>query len=398
MTYNINGAPTAIAWPASSFPLRYEIDERVAQLNPIATSMIDRAFAAWSAVPETDVHFQSRGVVRNAEADAADHVVVSIADDLFRDQGAAAITTYTYDTSTGRMTDADIRIDASLFRGDLNAQMAIQHEVGHVLGLDHSAVLTSIMFPYVCPASTAAEFDSDDRIAISQIYPKGDPTMNGATLQGRVVGDQGGIFAAQVVAVDDRGQPVGTSLTNAAGEFTLTGIPAGRYRLYAEPLDGPVEIGALQGIWRQAKLVAFPTEFFTTVNVENGKIYGNLVANAGGGTQQLNARWVGAMRAGSTEMSLATAPASVSPGETVTLAVGGDGFTSGMTQFEVLNPAFRRVSDYSWSSNYVRATYAIAPDAEPSSTVVVVRSGNETATLTGAFRVYRAPRGRAVRK
>jgi hypothetical protein len=360
--------------------------------------MIDRAFAAWSAVPDADVRFQSQGVVANATADTADRIVVSVADDLFANQGAAAITSYTYDTSSGRLMEADIQVDPTLFKSNLNTQMALEHEVGHALGLDHSAVLSSIMFPYVSAAGTPVVLDSDDRIAISQIYPKGDPSLMGGTLQGRVTGDQGGIFAAQVVAVNERGQPVGTVLTDSSGGFTLLGIPPGRYRLYTEPLDGPVETTALQGSWRRAKLTSFPTQFFTTlVNVEQGRVYGNLVVNTTGPVQ-LNPKWVGAMRGNSGELSLATAPVAVSPGETVTLAIGGDGFTSGMTEFEVLDPSFRRVSDFSWSSNYVRATYAIAADADSGSAVAVVRSGNETATMTGAFRVVTQPRARAVRK
>ena len=397
ITYQINGTPTPISWDPSAFPLQYEIDERVMQQGPNVPAMIDRAFAAWTAVPQSDIRFQSRGVVANASADSADRIVISMADDLFADQGSAAITTYTYDTKSGRMLEAGIRVDPSLFKGGLNAQMAIEHEIGHVLGLDHSAVFSSIMFPYVSPDNTPVALDSDDRIAIAQIYPKGDPTLVGGTLQGRVMGDQGGIFAAQVVAVDREGQPVGTTLTNSAGEFTLLGIPAGQYRLYAEPLDGPVETTALQGSWRQAKLVSFPTEFFgSSIDVENGRVYGNLVVTTSGPVQ-LNPKWIGVARNGSPEMSLATAPVNVTPGETVTLAVGGDGFTSGMTQFDVLNPAFRRVSDFSWSSNYVRATYAIDAGAEPSSAVVVVRNGQDTAMLTGGFRIYRAQRSRAVR-
>lgn len=397
MTYDINGAPTAIEWAPTAFPLRYQVDKRLAEAYPAAPGLVDRAFAAWSGVSGANVRFESHGVVANV-AGQADRIVVSLADDIFRNQGAAAVTAYTYDTSTGRMLTAAIRVDPSLFNGKTNAQLALQHEVGHVLGLDHSGVLSSVMYPYIASGSVAADFDSDDLVAISTMYPKGDPTLNGGTLTGRVVGDSGGIFAAQVVAVNDDGQPVGTVLTNAAGEFTLAGIPAGRYRLYAEPLDGPVDSGALQGTWRQAPKIAFPTEFFgPPLEVENGKVYGNLILSSAG-PALLNPRWVGVSREGVTDISLSSSPAAVTPGTTVRIAVAGDGFTSGMTEFEVLNPAFRRVSDFTWSDNYVSANFAVDAASPATSAVILVRSGRETAALTGAVRVHRTARARSVRK
>lgn len=399
MTWDINGHATAITWDASAFPLRYQVDARLVQAHPAAAQMVGKAFDSWEAIEGTDVRFQSDGAMTAAAATSPDMITVSLADDLFSDQGAAAVTSYKYDTQTGRMIDADIMVDPSVFNGAINGQMALQHEVGHILGLDHSGVLSSIMYPYVGAGDAPADLDEDDRFAIAAMYPTGDPALSGATLTGRVTGDRGGVFAAQVVAVNANGQPVSTVLTNAAGEFSIVGIPAGSYRLYAEPLDGPVEPAALQGTWRQAHVEAFPTEFYgTTLRVESGKVYGNLVLSTSG-TIALNPRWIGVAPEGRADVSLSTSPAAVNPGQTVTITVAGDGFTSGMTQFEVLNPAFRRVSDFSWASNYVRATYEIAPDAPTVSTVVVVRSGNETAMLTGALRVYRgAGRIRAVRR
>jgi hypothetical protein len=397
MTYEINGTPTPIAWAPTSFPLRYEVDQRVAAVHPTAAAMVQKAFAAWEAIPGADIRFEARGIVASASASGLDGVAVSLADDLLRDQGAAAVTALTYDTNTGRLTDADIAIDPSLFNGSLNAQMALQHEIGHLLGLDHSAVISSIMYPYVGSGDTPPELDLDDRISIANMYPKGDPTLTGATLSGRVMGDRGAIFGAQVVAVNGNGQPVGTVLTNSAGEFVLAGIPAGRYRLYAEPLDGPVAPEALQGTWRFAANASFPTEFFGgDINVENGRVYGNLVLTSAGAVR-LNPRWIGVSPADKHDVSLSTSAAVVRPGETVTITVGGDGFTSGMTSFDVLNPNFRRTSDFTWADNYVRATYVVEPGTPSGSAVVMVKNGFETAALTGALRVYRAPRSRAAR-
>lgn len=389
MTYDINGTPTPIEWAQKSFPLRYEVDSRVALAHPNAMAIVDKAFNAWTGIPDANLQFRSGGVVNGVNPKTLDDISITMADDLMSDQGAAAMTSYSYDTNTGEMLDADIILDGDLFDGSLNAQVTIQHEVGHILGLDHSAVLSSIMYPYVGSGTEPAAFDFDDRIGIAAIYPKGDLTMSGGTLSGRITGDGGGIFAAQVVAVNGTGQPVGTALTNSAGEFTIVGLPAGRYRLYAEPLDGPVDTGALQGTWRGAKLVPFPTQFFSQpVDVENGRVYGNLVLNTAGPVQ-LNPRWIGVAEAGRPDVSLSTAPAAVKPGQTVTITVAGDGFTSGMTNFEVLNPAFKRISDFGWMHNCVHATFVVDAAAPVSSAVVLVRNGNESATLTGALRVYR---------
>jgi len=395
LTYQLNGASVPVAWPAASFPIRYELDRRVLSLRPGFDDTIDRAFGEWTAVSDAKISFERSGV--DSVMPGKDGInSISLADDLFANQKFFAVTTNWYDDS-GKMTEADIQIDTNTFTsGACDMQALVAHEIGHLLGLDHSAVISAVMYPYVGKIG-APSLDSDDRVAISSLYPR---DTNGATLQGHVSGDGGGIFAAQVVAMNDRGQPVATALTNANGDFEIDNVPAGAYRLYAEPLDGPVSVQNLSGVWRSAKLTAFPTEFAddgAVINVESGRVYGNLFVNSSG-TSQLNPKWIGAFALDTANVSLTAAAVVLRPGETVNIAVGGDGFTSGMTTFEIPNPLIRRVSDFSYGTNYVYATFAVSAAAPPGSVAILVKSGNDTAALTGGIRLLGPSHGRVAAK
>lgn len=397
LTYDLGGKVTPVVWPASAFPLQYTVDRRVADKFGIDT--VDRAFNAWTAVPDANLSFHDSGVTDGTVAGQNGVNSVTMIDGLFKDQGFIAVTTNWYDTN-GSMTEADIQIDSSQVGTNYPALATIEHEVGHFLGLDHSPVLSAVMYPYVCKNSTA-NLDSDDRIAIAAVYPKVDPTSAGATLTGRVTADGSGVFAAQVVAVNDHGEPVATSLSDSTGDFVLEGVPDGTYRVYAEPLDGPVQPTNLDGIYRSAKVTSFATRFVpgAPMTVKSGNVYGNLAIDAGGVPVKLNPKYAGlASSPNGTDFALTAATVAIKPGTTVTLGIGGDGFTSGMTTFEVLNPAVKRTSDFRYGANYVYATFQVAPDADPGSSSILVTSGNDIAALTGAIRVDGgAPRTRSVR-
>jgi hypothetical protein len=388
LTYSdTQGEPKPVFWPASAFPLPYKIDRRVANMLPGGEAAIASAFAKWTSVADANVSFRFLGVVDVAKAAPDGQNTITVTDGLFSGQGAIAMTT-NWHSDDGTLREADIMIDPSIVSSGYSVQQTLEHEIGHLLGLDHSAVLTSVMYPYV-GKDGMPDLDSDDKIAIANLYPRADQTLTGATLKGRVVGNDGGIFAAQVVAVNDHGEPVATGLTDANGDFVLQAVPGGTYRLYAEPLDGPVDPRNLTGIWRGAKMISFPTQFAAgaPLVIENGKVYGNLLINDAGAPVRLNPKWVGASPGQTADFSLCSMPSVIRPGQSVSIAVGGDGFTSGMTTFEVMNPAVKRVGDFRYASNFVYAAFQIAPNATSGSSVILVTSGNESATLTGALRI-----------
>lgn len=394
LTYQVNGTAIPVAWPASAFPIHTVVDRTVVNAFPLGLSTIEQAQSEWSAVPGANVTFAPPQVADNVAGGKDGQNSITFLDGLFKNENFLALTTNWYDDS-GHIIEGDTEIDPSVVAGGYNLQHLVAHETGHLLGLDHSGVMSAVMYPFVGRGGTS-DLDSDDQVAIATLYPKGDPTLTRATLTGTVEGDGGGVFAAQVVALSADGEPVAAALSDAQGHFVIAGVPPGTYRLYAQPLDGPVTPLNFSGVWHTASAGSFPTAFADgTITVQPGRVYGNLAVNAAG-SETLDPKWVGTFTPGSSNVSLGSCPVMLSTGETVGIAVGGDGFVSGTTTFDIPNPGFQRLSGFSYAGNYVYATFKIAPKAPLGSAVILVNNGNESAALTGALRVGPLLRGRAV--
>lgn len=384
LTYMVQGRPTAITWSADAFPIAYRVDPGTVTRMPAAKAVAGRAFDSWTSV-DTAVKFsEDTSAAASSGKDGVN--AISLNDQLFSGSGFVAFTTTWFDDN-GRIIEADIQVDSSVVGDSNRLESLLQHEIGHFLGLDHSGVISSTMYPFV--GTSLSRLDTDDRIAIAGMYPITNASVLVSALRGEARGSSGPLFGVQVVAVNDRGSPVASALTDREGRFEITGLPEGKYKLYVEPLDGPVDPQNLSGYWREAQKVVFRTEFLsssTYLDVRAGGVHEGLMLNATQPTT-LSPRWIGTFPVGSTDIKLGSTVNTIKAGETVSIAVGGDGFVGGLTEFQVMNSHFARVSDYKYGPNYVWATFKVAADAPAGSLVMLVANGTETTTLTGGLRI-----------
>ncbi len=155
----------------------------------------------------------------------------------------------------------------------------LTHELGHSFGFNHSGVWGAMMFPFAPPPGQItgtrptqqipdAPLSDDDRTGQRVLYPDPADTAHVGTISGRVlpanllalpISPAGvtGVFPAQVVAFDSATGTVAAAVfagwscsdpgpTQFDGTFSLQSLPVGpsqSYRIYAEPLDGPVGLG-----------------------------------------------------------------------------------------------------------------------------------------------------------
>ena len=262
----INGTSTVLRW-AGAIPYRVSDAELAPGIGAVALDgALQRAFRAWEGVASARVQFTRQGFTsaRPSDDDASNVLGFERRPDLER---TLAVTTYTIDIIKGEIVEADVQFNAAQpwtvadggSATGFDLQGVAQHEIGHVLGLGHSAIgetevssggrrliaSGSVMFPIAFPRGSieGRTLRSDDIAGVSDLYrpSSGGPALGG--LSGHVRKNGHGLFGAHVVAYGLRsGQIVGGYSINDEGEWSIAGLEPGSYVVRVEPLDdGDVE-------------------------------------------------------------------------------------------------------------------------------------------------------------
>lgn len=265
-TRSESGATVTLKW--EDLPVRYFISNRsgggvsAQQLE----QAVSRGFASWSAVPVAQLSSQFAGFTTAAPVLNDGITTIGFADrpDLDRVLGS---TSFLVDTRNGEIVESDIFLNA-LFpwsvasAGETNrfdVESIALHEIGHLLGLGHSALgetelraggrrvlgAEAVMFPIAFSAGTieGRSLRTDDMAGIADTYPKAEFRRERGSISGTVVKNGRGVLGAHVVAFNTRtGKMVGGFTLTEDGRFVVGGLEAGPHVLRVEPLDdGDIE-------------------------------------------------------------------------------------------------------------------------------------------------------------
>ena len=297
---------------------------------------VHSSFHAWETVASADVQFVYGGTTTAAGVGHDGMNVVSFTDTSAPMGSSTIAATFSFfkrDTSGLTIDEADIAFNPALDfstsaeQNKFDIQSVLTHEIGHLLGLDHSAMVSSVMVPF----GATSQLDQrtlayDDIAGITELYPKPSTTVSVGQIRGVIRSGETPVLGAHVVAVSNAGTALVSTLSQPDGSYTLRFLPEGTYKVFAEPLDLPVTKDNIGGGFYANTRTDFGTTYFGNVSTQTDARPTALSAGA------ISTADIDTLPKSSTGLNL-TRPSfgiRVARGVAGTLTIGGEDITSGV--------------------------------------------------------------------
>lgn len=391
---------TRLRW--KNGPIRIFLSNSLTRANPNiragseVTEAIERSFAAWerAGAPAFELIWSDRHTVSPAGNSGDGFSLVTIAQTpenllLFsRDQSDVSALTRVFFNGKGAVTEADIVLnpyqqfstDGSI--GTFDLESTLTHEIGHLLGLEHSAVFGATMHDnygkngvFSLQSFSARTLSDDDIASLHGLYGvKDDPENCCGVIAGRVLTSAKQVRSLRVWAEDAvTGRVSAESGAGVDGGFRLEGLPVGEYRLYVQGTSGP------KG--------AFPAESIGQYTVEKGRTV-NAVKRIAERPGTADLKYIGF------NGQLSELAVSLNRGKSYTVYLGGRNLDPGKFAIEVNSPFLSIVQDSVTSYDYGEGLSVISfeirvkPDTPLGEYSVSIRADNgEKRTIIGGLTV-----------
>ena len=365
-----------------------------------------RALRRWSDA--TNINFTTEFAAVNATVnDGRNVITVAPSDAAFVTGERPGRARVGFNPADGVIFEADMATNPQLPFSTTGAhdtydlESTFVHEIGHMLGLDHSGLEGASMQPrqtrnfnsqgVFFPQTTVRTLSDDDLAGVRSLY--GQRQAQGV---GRVEGTvSNGAVGAHVWAENvGTGRVSGAAVTQSGGFYRIENLTPGQYRINVERLDGPVfanEITAPTGPYAGLTTGSFQTAEGPTVAVaEGGVTAANLSVNPS--APALNPRSLGVDNI----PAAFAAPIPLAPGRTYRIYVGGEGLenvsaagVSVTTPFMSIDRAsFARESPAGGLSSLVSFNLSVQDAAKVGEYSVRVQSASgEVAYVSGGLTV-----------
>jgi Matrixin len=379
-----------------------------------------RALERWASV--ADIQFlETRSTAQTiSPQNAGDRVnLITVSADNAAVFGASENPgrTRVFSDSGGAIVEADIALNPNeLFSSDgtpgtYDLESTFAHEVGHLLGLEHSAVIGATMQPrqaqngvYGLPAFTQRTLSQDDIAGARSLYGSrtGTGSVSGRLISNAVAGQSRPIFGGHVFAEDAlTGRIVAGSVTLSNGEYRLDALTPGNYRLIGQSLDGPIgtaDIAPAGGSYASLTETTPPFRALIITGQSSSQlttITANVAASPGfffiasNPPPTLKPRVIGM----NGELSTTALP--LEAGKTFTIYVGGEGVEQIIANGISISSPFIKVNSATLADEEFDAPYPVisfevtlAPDTPPGDYSIRLQSiTGELAYLPGALTI-----------
>jgi len=366
-----------IRWPKKTI----EVSLSTSLLSPGANIKADsdvvgaarRALARWSNLTNINFVVKWSPIASVSPAEAGDGIsLITIAptpeNEAFNSDATTGRTRVFFDPETGNIAEADISINprprsddgielqfsTDGTPGTYDLEATFTHEIGHLLGLDHSAVLSSTMQSrqafngtFGLPALTERTLSEDDRQKVRSLYG---PKQSLGRIEGRLVDNRtpGTLTALTGVNVwaesAATGRVIASDVTADDGSYRLESLLPGQYRVMISA-GSEVNANAAQKFrsFELSNQVAVKADLATPLN-------SSLVPPQ---SSALNPKVIGL----NAELSTVALP--LSPGKRVKIYLGGEGVDQVPGTSIVVNSPFFTVDPSSLAREQIAAPFPV---------------------------------------